>query len=134
MNDKSSKDSQNKKPELKAPPVRPIQVTANTRKPASNRSIKKKKTIGKLQSKWDGKDCPIWQEKEDIISAISTHKIVVLTAPPATGKSTQLPLMMLEAGFKRVVLVVPRYIIADQIKNDISRLLEGIAIEAKIRT
>lgn len=116
MNDKSAKDSQDKKRQLKTPPIRPTKSTSKSEEEFS-RSI--------VKLRWNGKNCPIWQEKEKIISAISAHQIVVLTAPPATGKSTQLPLMMLEAEFLKVVLVVPTYRLAKELANIISSLLKG---------
>lgn len=96
----------------------------------TNSSEKPEKSKPKLRprpvrfSQWN-RELPIWREEETIRSAISKHPIVVLTAPPATGKSTQLPIMMLEEGFKKIVLVVPIGIVALQLAETISLLLDN---------
>ena len=43
-------------------------------------------------------DLPITARKDDIVSAIRDHRVVVVAGATGSGKSTQLPKMVLEAG------------------------------------
>ena len=60
----------------------------------------------RLQKRRDGlpelkfdKDLPIFERKEEIATAIQNNQVVVISGETGSGKSTQLPLIAMEAGF-----------------------------------
>ena len=61
------------------------------------------------------KSLPIWQIHADILDALKTGNRLVLVAPTGSGKTTQVPQMLLDAGLagqKRVVVLQPRRVAA----------------------
>ena len=61
---------------------------------------------------------PIDAIKEDFLNALNTHQTLVLTAPPGAGKSTRLPLWLLDVqplSGKKVYILQPRRIAAKNI-------------------
>ena len=50
-------------------------------------------------------DLPISEHREDIVSLLGEHQVIVLCGETGSGKSTQLPKMCLEAGFGRERLI-----------------------------
>ena len=58
---------------------------------------------------------PVSQRRDEIIAALRQHPVLVLTGETGSGKTTQLPKMLLEAGFGRrgvVALTQPRRLAA----------------------
>jgi ATP-dependent helicase HrpB len=58
---------------------------------------------------------PIWQIHAGILGAMRTGNQLVLVAPTGSGKTTQVPQMLLEAGFagsKKIVVLQPRRVAA----------------------
>ena len=58
---------------------------------------------------------PIWQIHSEIVGALKTGRRFVLVAPTGSGKTTQVPQMLLDAGLagdKRVVVLQPRRVAA----------------------
>ena len=58
---------------------------------------------------------PVSQRRAEIIAALKTHPVLVLTGETGSGKTTQLPKMLLEAGYGRrglVALTQPRRLAA----------------------
>lgn len=55
------------------------------------------------------KTLPVLNKKEEIVSAITKYDVVVLTAETGSGKSTQVPQFLYEAGYK-VIVTQPRRI------------------------
>jgi ATP-dependent helicase HrpB len=56
-------------------------------------------------------DLPIHEIEQSLLGALSTHGRVILTAPTGSGKSTQVPQMLLDAGLMRdgqVIVLQPR--------------------------
>jgi ATP-dependent helicase HrpB len=56
-------------------------------------------------------DLPIYEIEQPLLGALSTHRRVILTAPTGSGKSTQVPQMLLDAGLLRdgqVIVLQPR--------------------------
>ena len=52
---------------------------------------------------------PIWQIHDDIVGALRDDNRLVLIAPTGSGKSTQVPQMVLDAGLagdKRVIVLL----------------------------
>lgn len=58
---------------------------------------------------------PVSQRRDEIIAALRAHPVLVLTGETGSGKTTQLPKMLLEAGFGRrglIALTQPRRLAA----------------------
>ncbi len=61
------------------------------------------------------KSLPIWQIHAAILDTLKTGNRLVLVAPTGSGKTTQVPQMLLDAGFageKRIVVLQPRRVAA----------------------
>ena len=56
-----------------------------------------KLTNAKMAAAMDGK-LPIWKHKEDIINTIKTSRAVVVVGETGSGKTTQLPQFLFDAG------------------------------------
>src|SRR2546427_1887443 len=58
---------------------------------------------------------PIWQIHSDIVEALRSGNRLVLVAPTGSGKTTQVPQMLLDAGLageKKIVVLQPRRVAA----------------------
>jgi ATP-dependent helicase HrpB len=63
----------------------------------------------------DPRDLPIWQYHADIVSALTQGNRLVLVAATGSGKTTQVPQMLLDAGLAgtgRIVVLQPRRVAA----------------------
>ena len=63
-------------------------------------------------------ELPIWQHHQEILDAIQENQVVVVTSPTGTGKTTQVPNMILDSGLaknKRVGVTQPRRIAATSV-------------------
>ncbi len=61
------------------------------------------------------KDLPVYVQKDKIIDAVKKHQVVIVESPTGSGKTTQLPLILHEAGFSRngmIGITQPRRIAA----------------------
>jgi ATP-dependent helicase HrpB len=61
------------------------------------------------------KSLPIWKIEDEIVSALSRGTRLVLVAPTGSGKTTQVPQMLFDAGLagdKRIVVLQPRRVAA----------------------
>jgi len=59
------------------------------------------------------KSLPAYKHKQEIIANIDAYKAVILGGPTGSGKSTQVPQYLYEAGYDQTIVLVPRRIIAD---------------------
>lgn len=69
-------------------------------------------------------DLPIYRHKEDIISALDTNNIIIVESPTGSGKTTQIPLILEEAGYtKRGIIGItqPRRIAAMSVSEFIKK-------------
>ncbi len=63
-------------------------------------------------------DLPIWRSHAEIVAALKTGNRLVLVAPTGSGKTTQVPQMLLDAGFadgpvaRKIVVLQPRRVAA----------------------
>jgi len=67
---------------------------------------------------------PVHQQKDRILDALSTSQVIVVESPTGSGKTTQIPQILLEAGFadKGVIGVTqPRRIAAVSVAEFIAR-------------
>ena len=61
------------------------------------------------------KSLPIWQIHPDIVQTLQSGNRLVLVAPTGSGKTTQVPQMLLDAGLageKKIVVLQPRRVAA----------------------
>lgn len=68
-------------------------------------------------------ELPVYKHKQEIVSLIENYKAIILGGPTGSGKSTQVPQYLLEAGY-RTYMLVPRRIIADGLYE---RLIEELS-------
>ena len=77
---------------------------------------------------------PVYEQREKILAALTSHQVIVVESPTGSGKTTQIPLILHEAGYTRkgmVGVTQPRRIaavsvsqfIARQIKTEIPRIV-----------
>lgn len=50
---------------------------------------------------------PVYQKREEIVNAVETHDTVIITAETGSGKSTQIPQYLFDAGYE-VIVTQPR--------------------------
>lgn len=65
--------------------------------------------VGRLGNR----ELPIFPYKQELLETIGAHKAVILEGPTGSGKSTQLPQYLYEAGYDHVFVLQGRRIMAD---------------------
>ncbi|KAJ3371791.1 DEAH (Asp-Glu-Ala-His) box polypeptide 34 [Kappamyces sp. JEL0680] len=58
----------------------------------------------------DRKNLPIFAFRDQIISAVTSHRVVLIAADTGAGKSTQVPQYLMEAGLDKIACTQPRRI------------------------
>lgn len=71
------------------------------------------------------KQLPIVAFKRQILQAIGSHNVTILTAPTGTGKSTNLPMFLLEAGYEKIIVTNPRRTPCVQLAKWVAQLDES---------
>ncbi len=75
-------------------------------------------------------DLPVSQRREDIAAAIRNHQVVIVAGETGSGKTTQLPKILLELGKRSVGHTQPRRIaartIAERISDELGTPLGGL--------
>jgi ATP-dependent helicase HrpA len=72
----------------------------------------------------EARSLPVYQQRDRILKALETHQVVVVESPTGSGKTTQIPLILHEAGYTRrgiVGVTQPRRIAA----VSVSRFIAG---------
>jgi ATP-dependent helicase HrpA len=67
---------------------------------------------------------PVYQQREKILTALEGHQVIVVESPTGSGKTTQIPLILHEAGYTRrgiVGVTQPRRIAAVSVSGFIAR-------------
>lgn len=59
------------------------------------------------------KNLPAYKHKQEIVAALEEHRAIILGGETGSGKSTQVPQFLLEAGYDKIFVLVPRRVIAD---------------------
>lgn len=62
-------------------------------------------------------DLPIRDFKDEIVAAVDTNQVTIVTAETGAGKSTQLPQYLAEHGYSRVIVTQPRILAARNLSN-----------------
>ncbi|TFG64815.1 MAG: ATP-dependent RNA helicase [Spirochaetales bacterium] len=74
------------------------------------------------------KDLPVYRQKEKILEALKTHQVIVVESPTGSGKTTQLPVILDEAGFAErgtIGVTQPRRIATLSVSDYIARQLDS---------
>jgi len=72
------------------------------------------------------KDLPVYKQKEKILEALDKNQVIVVESPTGSGKTTQLPLILHEAGYTNYGIVgvtQPRRIAAVSVSEYIAKQL-----------
>ncbi|MGI9255643.1 MAG: helicase-related protein [Salinispira sp.] len=71
---------------------------------------------------------PVYQQREYILHTLKTHQVIIVESPTGSGKTTQLPIILHEAGYDRngiIGITQPRRIAAVGISDYIQRQFSG---------
>ena len=75
-------------------------------------------------------DLPVSARRDDIIAALASHQVVIVAGATGSGKTTQLPKMLLELGKERIAHTQPRRIaaraVAERIASELGQELGGM--------
>lgn len=74
----------------------------------------------------DAKNLPVYQQKQRILDALQSHQVIVVESPTGSGKTTQLPVILNEAGYSDggiIGVTQPRRIAAISVSEFISKQL-----------
>lgn len=74
----------------------------------------------------DAKNLPVYQQKQRILDALQSHQVIVVESPTGSGKTTQLPVILNEAGYSNggiIGVTQPRRIAAISVSEFISKQL-----------
>jgi ATP-dependent helicase HrpA len=74
----------------------------------------------------DPRELPVYQQKERILEALKDHQVIVVESPTGSGKTTQLPIILYEAGYARnglIGITQPRRIATLSVSDFIARQL-----------
>lgn len=95
-------------------------------------AIKQRHIAAELDKRSEGignKTLPAYRHKQEILDAIESHKAIILGGPTGSGKSTQVPQYLYEAGYDQTFVLVPRRVIADglsdRIQDELTEQLGG---------
>jgi ATP-dependent helicase HrpA len=76
----------------------------------------------------NARDLPVYQQRERILTALKNHRVVVVESPTGSGKTTQLPVILHEAGYSRsgvIGVTQPRRIAAVSVSAFVARQLSS---------
>jgi ATP-dependent helicase HrpA len=72
------------------------------------------------------RELPVYQQKDRILASLESHQVVVVESPTGSGKTTQIPVILNEAGYSRngiIGVTQPRRIAAISVTEFISKQL-----------
>lgn len=73
-------------------------------------------------------ELPVYRQKERILEALASNQVIVVESPTGSGKTTQIPLILHEAGYSRTGMIgvtQPRRIAAVSVCDYIARQLSS---------
>ena len=74
----------------------------------------------------DYKQLPVYQNRQEILDALSSNQVIVVQSPTGSGKTTQMPIILHEAGYadeKMIGITQPRRIATLSVCDFIKRQL-----------
>lgn len=63
---------------------------------------------------------PIFKDRETIVNTVNRNQVTIVTAETGSGKSTQIPLMLLKAGYKKITVAVSSRTAAISLANRVA--------------
>jgi len=78
--------------------------------------LRSRQTVAKIDTEPQGlgnKTLPSYKYKKEIIETLEHHRAIILGGETGSGKSTQVPQFLYEAGYDKTFVLVPRRVIAD---------------------
>jgi len=72
--------------------------------------LQKQKFARLVKVKRDQQNLPIYEHRQEIVSAVARHQVVVVAGDTGCGKSTQVPQYLLSAGYTHIACTQPRRI------------------------
>lgn len=57
-------------------------------------------------------ELPIFERRADIVAAVGSNQVTIITAETGAGKSTQVPQYLAEHGYRRIIVTQPRILAA----------------------
>ena len=76
----------------------------------------------------DYKSLPVYEQKDRILEALKTNQVIVVQSPTGSGKTTQLPVILHEAGYSQngiIAVTQPRRIAALSVSEFIAKQLKS---------
>lgn len=55
---------------------------------------------------------PVFERRDEIIAAVQSQQVTIVTAETGAGKSTQIPQYLAEAGYRKIIVTQPRILAA----------------------
>lgn len=83
---------------------------------------------GGYSSSMQAHDLPVYKHKDLILKALAEHQVVVVESPTGSGKTTQMPIILHEAGFSKngiIGVTQPRRIAAVSVSEFIARQMKS---------
>jgi ATP-dependent helicase HrpA len=74
-------------------------------------------------------ELPVYEQREKILSALKSHQVIIVESPTGSGKTTQIPLILHEAGYTRggmVGVTQPRRIAALSVSEFMARQINTV--------
>lgn len=82
------------------------------------------------------RELPAFNHKQELLANINAHKAVIVGGETGSGKSTQLPQFLYEAGYEMTIMLVPRRVIADglgdRIREELAEQIEGLDVNEAV--
>ncbi|RWW87947.1 hypothetical protein BHE74_00003190 [Ensete ventricosum] len=71
---------------------------------------------------------PVWGQRSKFLDALAKRQVVVVAAPPGSGKSTQIPQFVIEAGYaskgKQIACTQPRRLVATALSRRVAQEMD----------
>lgn len=76
-------------------------------------------------------ELPVSEHRQEILDSVKNNIFTIITAPTGSGKSTQVPQMLINEGYKKVYVTQPRIVAARDIAGRITYELSEVLGEDK---
>ncbi len=78
------------------------------------------------------RDLPAYKHKQEIVDIVENYKACIIGGATGSGKSTQVPQFLYEAGYDKIYVMVPRRVIADGLYDRICEEMSGQLSEEEL--